>query len=471
MTKYILALCLSISMIFSIGTKTVFASQIRLPSVASQAYVVMDADTGQVILEKDMDTPRAPASITKVMTIALALEMGGKYDDVITVNGKTVSAVFAQEPESSHMSLKSGEKVTFRDLVMGTQLASANDGAAVIAEYIGGTVENFVALMNQKAKELGLENTSFKNPHGLDEKGHYISPRDMAEITRYAMSVDGFAEVFGAVKYRMPKTNLQDRGYTFYATDKLVLPSDEYYYENIVGSKLGYTTNAKNTATSVAERGDMRLVCVTMAAPYRGNLLDTATLFDYCFKNYERITITAEDIRPVELPLAGVLDTEATAYLYASGEHSFLVPLGTSKNDIIVDYDVPSVINKGMEYVARFMLLHNNQILYSADLSMKEQRAIIPVGENTVPTERLSQGKVISDGILVSFYLLLTALGVSFVLYVCYRIAVVFRYSLRQRKKRRIRMELEYRKRQARARNRAQLASIREQSNKVFKTM
>ncbi len=442
----------------------------RVPNVSSAAYVVIDADTGQVLISKSMDTPMAPASITKVMTIALSMEMGANFDDVVTVNGDTVRDVFKHEADSSHMSLMPGERVTVRDLIMGTQLLSANDGAAVLAEHMGGTVENFVSLMNAKAKELGLKNTSFRNPHGLDEKRHYISPKDMAEITRYALSVDGFAEVFGALKYTMPETNLQKRGYTFYAADKLVVPSSSYYYKNIRGSKLGYTTNAKNTATSFAEYGGMRLICVTMSAPSRGNLIDTKVLFDYCFENFEKMTITSDEIEPVEVPLAGVQGGGSMVVLKSTGEHSFIVPKGTVREDIDISYKVPQVITEGLEYDAKFMFTMGGNVVYTGSLFTKDYGTLIPAGEYAVPTNRLPQGRVMSDAIVVVLYLAITMVFVGCIVFLCYRIAVIMGYSARQRKKRRLMVELEARRRQARIRNQPQLASIRAESDRLIRT-
>ena len=167
-----------------------------LPQVTCEAYVVMDADTGQVIMEKNPDEVLYPASITKIMTLGLTMEKAqGDWSAELTIDYDVAHSL---EAKSTHIALLPGEVVKLEDVIYGTQMESANDGANALAEYFGddGTIARGVEKMNAKAQELGLTNTHYANPHGLYDENHYTSARDMANLTRWAMQQPGFMDVF-----------------------------------------------------------------------------------------------------------------------------------------------------------------------------------------------------------------------------------------------------------------------------------
>jgi len=155
----------------------------RNPPFLSQSAVLIDAGTGSILAEKDANKKMYPASLTKIMTAIIAIEKGN-LSDVITVDNDT-----PYEISGSHIALEPGEILTLKDLLYALMLPSANDAASVIAKHYGGSTEEFVKLMNDKAKELGALNTHFVNPHGLHDENHYTTATDLAIITKYAMKM------------------------------------------------------------------------------------------------------------------------------------------------------------------------------------------------------------------------------------------------------------------------------------------
>lgn len=202
--------------------------------VSAQSAILMEQDSGRVIFEKDAHTKRRIASITKIMTALLAVE-SGKLEDTVTVSSNAIRT------EGSSIYLQEGEKIKLEDLVYGLMLRSGNDAAVAIAETVGGSLDGFVYLMNQKAEEIGMKNTHFANPHGLDDhEDHYSTAYDMALLTRYAMNNDTYKKIAGTKSYRSESTNNEwDR---FWRNKNKLLTS---LYEHSTGGKTGYTKRAK----------------------------------------------------------------------------------------------------------------------------------------------------------------------------------------------------------------------------------
>ena len=216
---------------------------------ATEAYCIMDAGTGLVLAQKNMDEELHPASITKVMTLGLACEKAaGDWDGVtVTVTHEDVYSLAGTD--SSHIALLEGEQVPLEDLLHATMMASANDGANALAEYIGGgTIADGVAAMNARAAALGLEHTHFANPHGISDEDHYTSCYDMAQILRWALEQPGFETLFTRNEmYVMEPTNLQPVTRYFSQQDSARIGSSMLYQPSILGSKIGYTDIARQT--------------------------------------------------------------------------------------------------------------------------------------------------------------------------------------------------------------------------------
>ena len=260
---------------------------------ATRAYCIIDADTGLVLAQQNMNEELHPASITKVMTLGLACEKAqGNWEDTkLTVSHEDVYSLAGTD--SSHIALLEGEEVPLTDALYATQMASANDGANLLAEYFGGgTIADGVEKMNAKVKELGLAHTHFSNPHGISDEDHYTSCYDMAQILRWALTQPGFETIFTRLEmYTMAPTNVQPVTRYFSQQDKMRLSYSRYYIPAIRGSKIGYTNIARYSYVCLAEQNGVRLICVTMQSEMKTDKYnDVRTLLDYAFARYTGYT-------------------------------------------------------------------------------------------------------------------------------------------------------------------------------------
>ncbi|PLR99797.1 D-alanyl-D-alanine carboxypeptidase family protein [Bacillus sp. T33-2] len=283
-------------------------------SVSAKSAVLMEQDSGRVLFEKDAHNVRRIASITKIMTAVLAIE-SGKMDEHTRVSEKAVRT------EGSAIYLKPGEKIKLENLVYGLMLRSGNDSAVAIAEHVGGSLEGFVYLMNQKAKEIGMGNTHFANPHGLDDhENHYSTAYDMALLTRYAMKYEQYRKISGTKVHRAPNPGeAWDRKWT----NKNRLLTELYQY--CTGGKTGYTKRAKRTLVTTATKGDLDLIAVTLNGPDDWN--DHIQMFEMGFRQYDMVEILPEGtIKSIDHPFY-----KKKVYL----EHSFDYPLTKKEEDLV----------------------------------------------------------------------------------------------------------------------------------------
>ena len=252
--------------------------------------VLMTQDKGEVIFEKEPDTIRYPASMTKILTVLLGIMFVDDLEETITVSETAVNV----PEDSSTMHLKVGEEIRFIDVLYGTMLVSANDGANVIAEVVSGDVDRFVAMMNETAASFGCQNTHFVNPHGYHDDNHYSTARDMAIIAREAMKNETFREIARTVTYQIPRTNMQ-RARTLTTKSDYMLPSSEdsvnkYYYEYATGIKTGSHSRSGWCFAGAASKDGVDLVSVVMYTGKRNRWNDTIKLMNYGFSQYMSVT-------------------------------------------------------------------------------------------------------------------------------------------------------------------------------------
>lgn len=239
--------------------------------ISAASAVVIDASSGKVLYEKNANERRGFASTTKIMTALVALERG-KLSDVVTVS-KNAAGV-----EGSSIYLKEGEKISLENLLYGLMLESGNDAATAIAEHIAKNEEGFVVLMNEKAKEIGAKSTNFTNPHGLASEEHYTTAKDLALIAAEALKNPDFSRI---VKTKAYKAIREGIGEVTYVNHNKLLSS----YEGSIGVKTGFTKATGRCLVSAAERGGLRIVCVTICDGDDWN--DHKRLSDWAFENYK----------------------------------------------------------------------------------------------------------------------------------------------------------------------------------------
>ena len=249
----------------------------------AKSAIMIEASTGEILFEKNSHEKLHPASMTKMMSMLLILENiengNLKWDEMITVSEN------ASSMGGSQILLETGEQMSVEDLFKGIAVASGNDAVVALAERIAGTKEEFVNLMNQKAKELGLEDTNFKNPHGLDDANHYSSSYDMSLIAKELVKHEKVLEYSSIYEDYLRKGT--DKEIWLVNTNKLVK-----FYEGVDGLKTGYTKEAGYCLTATAEKNGMRIITVVMGEPdSKTRNSETVEMLNYAFSKYEVETL------------------------------------------------------------------------------------------------------------------------------------------------------------------------------------
>lgn len=272
------------------------------PDIYAETAILMDADTGAILYNKGMDEKRYPASITKIMTCMLALEHSS-LDEQVTF---TETCQGDQVAGSGNAGMQVGEVLTMRQCLLLLMIRSANDVATQIAEHVGGSVEAFVDMMNQKAQELGCMNTHFVNASGMPDDNHYSTAYDMALIARYCMKNEKFREYAALKEASLPRTEYwQDEQVEkngeriFYNTNNLMQKDSKFYYPTCIGIKSGFTTPAKNCLVSASNKNGFELISVILHAEstddgQSARYVDTINLFNYGYENYNLSDILEE---------------------------------------------------------------------------------------------------------------------------------------------------------------------------------
>lgn len=315
---------------------------------ATEAYCIMDAESGLVLAQQNMNEELHPASITKVVTLGLACEKAqGDWSGMVTVSHEDVYSLVGTD--SSHIALLEGEQVPLEALLYATMMASANDGANALAEYFGGgSIADGVAAMNAQAAELGLQHTHFANPHGISDDGHYTSCYDMATILRWALTQPGFEQLFtNNEMYIMQPTNLQPVTRYFSQQDSMRIGSSMFHEPTILGSKIGYTDIARQTYICLAEKNGVRVICVTMRSESKTDrYADVRALLDYAFSTWTGYT----EIPPAQ----GAASVTVQGGGGALGELSLDAPgvrlplaAGMQASDVALSVELPEVYTLG----------------------------------------------------------------------------------------------------------------------------
>ena len=276
-------------------------------STSAQAAILMDADSGRVLYGHNVHDRRLIASTTKLMTALVALESGVELSREITVDPGWVGV------EGSSIYLREGETLTLETLLYGMLLRSGNDAALAVAEVCAGSVENFAAQMNQKAQALGMADSHFVNPNGLNDEEHYSSAYDMALLARACLENETLREMVSTKSIAL-------EGRSFTNHNKLL-----WQYEGCIGLKTGYTEKAGRTLVSTAQRDGMTLICVTLSDP--NDWADHAALFDWGFSNYhlQRAADAGEQVGwlPVEgslVPMCPLMTEQGLGAALKEGE-------------------------------------------------------------------------------------------------------------------------------------------------------
>lgn len=289
----------------------------RTVGVYAETAVLIEAETGTILYDKNCHKEMYPASITKIMTALLTLENCSLTDEVEF----SENAINSLELGDAHIALVPGEVLSVEECLYALMLASANEVAIGLAEHISGSVESFADLMNERAKQAGALNTHFANPNGLHDENHYTSAYDMAMITRDAINTSIFTTITDTTSYVIGKTNKTNEKRYVSQRHKMVWENGAYYYEGCTGGKTGYTDQAGTTLVTFATRNNMTLISVVLNTNGANVYSDTATLLDYGFNNFY-----IEKIAENETIASGLEDdTPNLSSQFSQNDYSLLV--------------------------------------------------------------------------------------------------------------------------------------------------
>ena len=310
----------------------------------------MDIDSGRVIYSKNADEQRLIASITKIMTAVIAIE-NGNLNDEVTV-GEEVLSMYG-----SNIYIELGEKILLRDLLYGLMLRSGNDAAIVIANYVGKNEHDFVKMMNDKAKEIGMKNTIYRNPHGLDENTkNYSTARDMAILSRYANKLSEYRKISGTKKW---EAQSDKKSYVWNNRNKLL-----YTYKYAKGGKTGYTPSAGRTLVTTASKNNLNMTVVTLSDSNEYNTHES--LYEYAFNKYNNFLIIDKKNFKIDKSLFkdDIYIKESFSYPLTKAEESkvkVIIKIANDKN-----YKNNDIIGKVI------VLLDSNEI-FETDVFVKKQ--------------------------------------------------------------------------------------------------
>ncbi len=303
------------------------------PNLISQAAILMDNKTGKILYAKNQDKKMYPASTTKIMTAILTLE-NCHLDDLVTISYDVVMSI----PDGySSASLQVGEQLTVEQLLQLLLVHSANDSANALAEYIGGSIESFISMMNTKVHELGLSNTHFTNAFGMHDENHYTTASDLAMIMKYCIENEDFRKIAGKASCAIPTTNKYvTRSYV--STNELIVPNTKNYYPFLTCGKTGYTTQAGDCLVSCSYKDDLELICVILGGKTVNNtstrFSETKTLYEYGYDNYSIKTLLNQNDFVTTLEVKNATKDTKTLEVLANTSLEALVENSFSENDL-----------------------------------------------------------------------------------------------------------------------------------------
>lgn len=405
------------------------------PQIEGETAIVMEASTGTILYEKNSHEHCYPASITKIMTSLLAVENSG-LDEKVTFSQDAV-----YKTEGSGIWRDIGEVMTMRDCLYGMMLESANECGYAIAEHTGKSYDNFINMMNDKARELGCKDTHFNNPHGLPDEDHWTCAYDMALISREALKNDIFRMIVNTRRYTIPPTNKHSEE-TYLSNHHMMKNNwkgeERYLYDYCIGGKTGYTSVAGSTLVTFAEKDGMTLICVVMKEKSPNHYVDTRTLFDYCFENYQLWNVAENEKRYTEddTQELKIFENE-DSFIGLNQEGCIVLPIAANFEDA-----VPKITetNNDDQVVGRIEYTYAGRDVGGTDIEMtgtkvsefkfQKNMEIVPVPEKKVIRINIKY-------VVIGFVSIILLIGLGFGIYHLVDNFYLIRYKFESRKQQR----------------------------------
>ena len=382
------------------------------PTVEGEAAIVMEASTGTVLYEKNADEQLYPASITKIMTALLAVE-NSSMDEQVTFS---MDAVY--KTEGSGISRDVDEVMSMKDCLYGLMLESSNECAYAIAEHVGGTYDNFVQMMNEKAAELGCTHTHFNNPHGLPDENHYTCARDMALISQEALKNETFRLITSTRRYTIPPTNKHAQE-TYLTNHHKMLNNwrgdSTYLYDGCIGGKTGYTSVADSTLVTFAERDGMTLICVVMKEKAPGHYVDTTNLLNYCFENFQLWNVAENEQNYTSDKMENKIFAKEESFLSVDSQGFIVLPKAAAFTDA-----VPEVVEdtKAADKVGTIQYTYAGRNVGGADIKINGAKvAQFPFDKAQTTNKKEKVVNINIKYILIGILVAVILVGVGFGIY------------------------------------------------------
>lgn len=404
----------------------------------SKGVLLANLDTDIVVFEKNADEPLEPASLTKIMTYIVAVENIDDLNVEITAPSSAIDALLGTG--SSMAGIYRGETLTALQLLNCMMVPSGNEASMILADYVGGgSIPAFVEMMNQKAAELGCENTHFANPHGLHDASHVTTARDLYKIIKHAMTLPHFTEITSQTRYTIPPTNKSENARTLVTTNYMInknSPRPEYYYQYAKGIKTGSHDEAGHCLASTAIKGGYTYLCIAMGSPSvdaegnyiaeNGAMIDSKALYEWAFDNLELKTIVSREqvMKEIKLELAWNKDT---LLLTPGQEFSTIMPENVEASSVTITVDVPESITAPVQagtVIGTATLSYANQYLGEIDL----------VASESVERSELLYYLQAAKNVVTSKWFIIGAVALVVLLVVYFIIAAVYNKRHRKRK-------------------------------------
>jgi len=402
------------------------------PEISAQSAILIEANTGIVLYEKNIHEHLYPASITKLLTALVAYD-NSDMQDMVTFSYDAVNSIDWRY--DANMGINGGSSITMEETLYGMMVGSANEAAYAIAEHIAGNLPDFAKLMNEKAQSLGCTDSNFVTPNGIHDENHYTSAHDMALIAKAFFANDYLSKIAGTPSYKFAQTATQPKDdMVVYAKSKL-FPGKEYAYDGLIGTKTGYTDSARQNLVSCAQRDGMKLICVVMKEEAPSQYTDTIDLFNYGFSNFHieyvadkdsRFNISSSNLFLTDIDIFG----SSNPILRVNPNSYILLPMGADLSQTTCQISYDNLIN---DEIAKIDYFYSDAYVGSA--------TVIPSVESRVyyefdETEENAQDEPESSFVFINIFIILAVIvGIAIILVIVFLIISAVRNSYKYKKK------------------------------------
>lgn len=419
-----------ITLVISFIPTTVLAE--NTPDIAAPNAILIDYETGKILFDKNAHVQAYPASTTKVMTAILTLE-NANLDDRVYMD-------YQPYVDGSSMFILEGESFTVEELLKALLIKSANDSAEVLAVHIAGSIEKFVDMMNQRAKELGAINTNFVNPHGLADPDHVTTAHDLAMIAKHAMTFDIFRYIVSTTMLTLDATEQTPEDRIYRNTNKFLWAKGgpntmvyngqytDFKYDIIDGIKTGYTGKARYCLISSGAKDGYRVISVVLGAENESVLYsDSRSLIDYGHNNFKLVKLSSRNSSQLSVDVQNGKDTNVD--LLTKDDQFVVLPINSSLNDIVedisIDGNIKAPISRG-QTLGRVTYFAGNEPIAEVDLIAKND-----IDEKTLPSKLLDRLKNPPKFLII--FIIVFALWQLFVAYLRFKKKRRRRFSYRRK--------------------------------------